>query len=82
MLHNLLTIGAKRCGSTGSLRKSIGGFSMAYSEERTLPARAGKKPKKVYSVRVRIKAKPEVSDTFNSKSKAVAWAKKMEDNIR
>jgi hypothetical protein len=38
MLHNLLTIGAKRRGSTGPLRKSIGGFSMAYIEERTLPA--------------------------------------------
>lgn len=82
MLHNLLTIGAKRRGSTGSLRKSIGGFSMAYIEERTLPAEAGKKPKKVYRARIRIKGKPEVSDTFNSKSKAVAWAKKMEDSIR
>ncbi len=29
-----------------------------------------------------IKGKPEVSDTFNSKSMVIAWAKKMEDSIR
>ena len=52
---------------------------MAYIEERVLPAEAGKKPKKVYRARIRIKGKPEVSDTFNSKSRAIAWAKKMED---
>ncbi|WP_059360042.1 tyrosine-type recombinase/integrase [Parachlamydia acanthamoebae] len=55
---------------------------MAYIEERILPAEAGKKPKKVYRARIRFKGKPEVSDTFNSKSKAIAWAKKMEDSIR
>lgn len=55
---------------------------MAYIEERILPAETGKKAKTVYRARIRIKGKPEVSETFNSKSKAVAWAKKMEDNIR
>lgn len=33
---------------------------MAYIEERILPAEAGKKPKKVYRARIRIKGKPEV----------------------
>ena len=55
---------------------------MAYIEERELPAEAGKKAKTVYRARIRIKGKPEVSETFNSKSKAQSWAKKMEDSIR
>lgn len=82
MLHNLLTIDARRNGSTGPMRNQLGGFSMAYIEERILPAEAGKKAKTVYRVRIRIKGKPEISETFHSKSKAQSWAKKMEDSIR
>jgi integrase len=55
---------------------------MAYIEERELPAEHGKKPKKMYRVRIRIKGMPEVSETFPTKARAVAWASKMEAKIR
>lgn len=41
-------------GSTGPMRNQFGGFSMAYIEERILPAEAGKKFKKVYRARIRL----------------------------
>ncbi len=55
---------------------------MAYIEERELPAEPGKKPKKMYRVRIRIKGMPEKSETFPTKARAVTWATKMEAKIR